>query len=118
MISAYLERNGAINNPDGAVASSRPFRKDGRTYMFSTAFRMWAKMNDDGITKKELAVVASSLGIKSVSMKFNVGSDDAPKRTTRTVYDVTEFASGVDKCEQELPGLQEVDIEDNIGAIQ
>lgn len=118
MISAYLERNGAINNPDGAVASSRPFRKDGRTYMFSTAFRMWAKMNDDGITKKELAVVASSLGIKSVSMKFNVGSDDAPKRTTRTVYDVTAFASGGDKCEQELPGLQEVDLEESIGAIQ
>ena len=118
-ISAYLEKNGAINNPDGALASSRPFKKDGRTYMFSTAFRMWAKMNDDPVTKKELAVVASSLGIKSVSMKFNTGSDDAPKRTTRTVYDVTSFATGcAPVCDEEMPGLQEIPFIDETGAIQ
>jgi hypothetical protein len=84
--------------------------------MFSTAFRMWTKLNSDPMSKKELALTAASLGIEVEQMKFNKGTDEYPHYTTRNVYDVTRFDTGC--SEKERPGLYEVESGPEVEAVQ
>ena len=114
-ITMYLEKVGVIENVDHAFVSQRPFEKDGKVYLFSTAFRMWTKLNADPLSKKELAVVAISIGIETKAMKFRRG--DTGAETTRTVYDVTKFAKGL-RGEKEMPALFEIEDGPGAGAVQ
>jgi hypothetical protein len=115
-ITRYLEKNGVMDNAEHAFATERPFRKHGHVYMFSTAFRMWTKLNADPLSKKELALISSSLGIEVVKMKFNKGTEEYPHYTTRNVYDVTSFDSG--NTEKERPGLYDVESGPEVEAVQ
>jgi hypothetical protein len=115
-IKQYLERVGVMNNHEHALHGERPFKKGDRIYMFSTAFRMWTKLHSDPLTKKELAIVATSIGIETTVMKFSKEVDGALHYTTRSVYDITKFAQG---CNQnEMPGLYEIEPEQGVGAVQ
>ena len=115
-IRRYLEKNGITDNAEHAFTSERPFRKHGKVYMFSTAFRMWTKLNSDPMSKKELALTAASLGIEVEQMKFNKGTEEYPHYTTRNVYDVTRFDTGC--SEKERPGLYEVESGPEVEAVQ
>lgn len=115
-IREYLEKVGVMNNHENAFHAQRPFRKNGRVYLFSSALRMWTKLHSDPLSKKELAIVSTSLGIETMSMKFNKGTDENPHYTTRSVYDVTKFATGCTECER--PGLYEVDPGPGFEAVQ
>ena len=114
-ITMYLEKKGIMTNIEHAFTMQRPFRLDGRVYLFSTDLRMWTKLYADPLSKKELAVTAASLGIETKPMKFSRGEDKPP--TTRTVYDVTKLAKGIDGP-NENPGLYEIEPGDEVGAVQ
>lgn len=116
-VRLYLERVGIMNDPNTGFKLQRPFKKHGKVYLFSSDLRMWTKLHTDPLTKKTLAVVASSIGLQSEPMKFNNGTEDAPRYTTRTVYDVTRFA---DECDgKERLGLVEMyESEPGVGAVQ
>lgn len=114
-IREYLEKKGIMSNMEHAFAMQRPFRKDGKVYLFSTDLRMWTKLHADPLSKKELAITASSLGIETKPLKFSRGEDKP--LTTRTVYDVTRFACGIDG-ENEKPGLYEIEPGPEIEAVQ
>ena len=116
-VRLYLERVGIMKDPNTGFSMQRPFRKDGRVYLFSSDLRNWTRLNADPLTKKTLAVVAASIGLQSEAMKFNRGSEDAPRYTTRTVYDVTSLA---DECDgKEKLGLVELhESEPEVGAVQ
>lgn len=114
-IVMYLEKKGIMNNMEHAFTMQRPFRLDGKVYLFSTDLRMWTKLYSDPLSKKELAVTAASLGIETRPLKFSRGEDKAP--TTRTVYDVTRLAKGIDGP-NENPGLYEIEPGAEVGAVQ
>lgn len=114
-IREYLEKKGIMSNMEHAFTMQRPFRKDGKVYLFSTDLRMWTKLHADPLSKKELAITASSLGIETKPLKFSRGEDKP--LTTRTVYDVTRFACSIDG-ENEKPGLYEIEPGPEIEAVQ
>ena len=114
-ISMYLERVGVMKNVDHAFAAQRPFELDRKVYMFSTAFRMWTKLNADPLSKKELAIVAASMGVETKTMRFKRG--ELGTETTRTVYDVTKYAHGLYE-DKEMPTLFEVEDGHGAGAVQ
>jgi len=117
-IKQYLESVNIMKDPASGYAAKRPFKIDDRVYMFSSEFRNWTKLNSDPIPRNRLAIIATSLGIKTIpSMKFNKGTSDRPDYTTRTVYDVTEYAKGCSGKEK-LDLIEFDEAEPRTGAVQ
>lgn len=92
-ITQYLEKVGILDDKCGAVHTSRPFWEKGKAYIFSKAFVSWAKLNDEPITLREFATAARTIGITTRAMHFDVGTEDKPQRTTKSVYDVTAYVT-------------------------
>lgn len=106
-IRHYIEEVGIASEWQYACKIKRPFVRDGKTYIFSSAYVNWARVYSDKISTRELAVELAAMGFKAMQMKFNMGSDDSPKPTTRSVYEVTLISKDLHPCE--MPGLSLVE---------
>jgi hypothetical protein len=106
-IQEYLEAKGIVKDKDGAFSSGRPFWHKEKAYMFSSDFINWTKFNAEPMTKQSFAMIAASLSIKNEKFHFKVGTEDAPKTTTRAVYEITGYVTGR-VSEEPIPALNEL----------
>lgn len=82
-LDAYLSKIRPIDDKEGAIAITKPFRENGHVFFFLDHMRKWLRLNHGvSLGPKELGVVLRSYGC--TSGKLNIG--EGAGRTTKSVW--------------------------------
>lgn len=92
LIREYIDDHGVADNLQLAIQQKMPYKYGHKTFIFGKEFRHWLKMSSEAIGPKQFGLLMAKIGAKNKNQKFIHGStDDQPKTTSRSVYDVTKI---------------------------
>lgn len=95
LVRHYIDQQVISENWQEAHINEIPFRREGKTYIFGPAFRLWINTNADKMSMRQFGMAMARIGAENKAMKFKSRKGEAETETSRSVYDVSGIVGRV-----------------------